>query len=667
MDKNCIHLDFETVSPVDLKKFGAYRYAQEARILLMSFAREEDDDDEPFLWDCLSRREENLWILEKAVKDGWRFYAHYAQFEHAISINSLLRDVGIKPPDLKNWFCTAAMCRRAGLPPSLEKAAQALKLPEHLWKDPKGKALIRHFCIPSASGFVDIFETGDFDELDKFAQFGEYCRQDVRVERAIHGLLRKFDFKSFGLVHDTWQLDKRINDRGIPVNVPALKEASRVTQTYQQRLAEKFKTLTGLNHTQRDKVLAWLQSKGYAYDNTRGVTIDKALGDENWYAPDLVEALELKKLLGFAAVKKIESMLGCACEDGRVRGTLLYHGAGTGRWSARLIQAQNFKRPTFKDTHHVIQLLEDGEGDWIETLWGNPLDAVASSIRHFIQLEGGEYMMDGDFSSVEARIVCWLAGQEDALKEYRAGIDRYVRMASIIFGKKESLIGSDERWMGKGAILGCGFGMGAKKFFEQTSENAETFKITGVAITPQLCKMTINLWRKRHSKVVKYWYACDDAVRSAITAPGRVIKVGQWTQFVCKPDEANGIMFLHTRLPSGRLISYPHPQISEAGDISYWGQLPMKTTWGRVKLYGGKIVENITQGVAADLMALGAMRAEEHGYLPFSLIHDQALAERADPALSTVEEFEEAMATVPPWGEGLPIEVEAKLSPFYTK
>lgn len=286
---------------------------------------------------------------------------------------------------------------------------------------------------------------------------------------------------------------------------------------------------------------------------------------------------------------------------------------------------------------------------------------------------------DCDYAAVEGRIVCWLAGQEDALQEYREGVDRYKRMASVIYGIPEDQVNKHpQRYVGKTAILLLGFQGGAPKF-------RDTCKKMGDYELPEGLEFTVvEKFRKKHSAIVKLWYAAEKAAKSAITYPGRIVIAeperfsGEGTEkplpkfqrieFQCKDIE--GITFLLIRLPSGRKLAYPRPKIIPSKRyegktvVSFYGNI-LGTKWGTVDTYGGKIVENLTQAVAADIMANGAHNAERAGYQIATLIHDQALA-YYQPG-QTVEEFVRLLTTLPDWADGLPIEAEGAVVPFYKK
>ena len=470
------HIDYETRSKAELKKVGAYRYACDpsTRILMFAIAQ---DDGEPMLWynPELFQHDNRaaLALLDAALADpAALLWAHNAEFERAVSRYRMKLDIGRTPPPTERWRCTAALARKAGLRPSLANIGEDLNLGQKKWGE--GYQLIRMFSIPQK-------DTGEFidpkDEPEKFAKFGFYCQLDVKSEREVHQRLKPFELKTGAL--DTFLFDARMNDRGLPLNIKALQHAQKIIESVQTQVAAEFKALTGLEVTQRDKVKAYLVGLGLKLANMQSKTTDDVITyhedeedeDDTLELPEnptekAIAALRLYKLVSYAAIKKVKTMLDCACPDGFARGMFLYYGAGTGRWSGQKIQPQNFKKPTIKDAAGVYKMLcaRCSEQD-IEELYGNPLEAIANCIRNFIH-DPTAPMFDADYSSVEARIICWLAGQEDALERFRKGVDSYILMASMIYDKPQSQIRnpSSERDLGKRAILGCGFGMGPDKF-----------------------------------------------------------------------------------------------------------------------------------------------------------------------------------------------------------
>ncbi len=487
--------------------------------------------------------------------------------------------------------------------------------------------------------------------------------------------MRPFELQGGSLA--TFLFDLRMNQLGIPVNVPALRNAQKIVEAVQSEVVTEFRQITQLNPTQRDKVMELVKSLGVPIDNMQADTLSAL--DLTKLNPKAARIIELYSKLSFAAIKKIASMLEWTCPDDRMRGVLIYHGAGTGRWTARGPQIQNAKktaaemRPVTQEAYVSIQ--KGATAGTLEILYGEPFEVLSSCIRYFIQ-SPGFMMLDGDYNAIEARIACWLSGQTDAVAEYRQGVDRYKLMAAEIYEKLVSQVTPDEREVGKRAILGLGYGMGEDKFKFSCMEQY------GIDMSLDLAKRAKKAFRKKHSKMTAYWYFLDDQCREAIEFPNR-----QCGPFLVRT--ISGILYLLARLPSGRQLAYPHPQIIKRkatdaekikfakeewseervvkflSEISYWGQLPMSTRWDRIKLYGAKIFENMCQGIAADIMAHGAITAESRGFEVFALIHDQGLS--LNPRNQSPEDYSAALADTPSWARGLSLKVESKTCKYYSK
>lgn len=667
---NAFHIDFETFSEADLEEVGAYAYAEHetTEVLMLAIAA---DGGHPHLWlpprwreafPTLHDVESEALIAALEADVGALVYAHNAQFERAVT---LFADTPLSfmRTRQKQWRCTAAMARRAAIPSSLEKCGAYLNLT--VVKDSRGKTLIRKFSIPQTSGKRAGERILPTDDPGAFADFGGYCLRDVQTEQALHIALAPFELRGPDVL-GTFLLDIHLNDRGIPVNVPALQNADKIIEGVMTDRRAQFTTLTGLLPTQRDAVKQWLCAKGVELENMQGETLSEAIAAvelaEQWDDPlpgrfAALSCLKLYSELRFAAVKKVSTMLASANRDGRVRGTLLYHGAGTGRWSGRGMQPQNFKRPTIKHLKGVMGLLETGcTADDLDILYGPPLEVISSCIRNFISCT-----LDADYSSIEARILPWLAGQDDALERFRSGIDAYRVMAGVIYNKRPQDVTDAERQLGKAVILGAGYGMGAAKF-------QATCEAWGITIDAALAQRAVDAFRASHPKVVQFWWDCDSAARRAVAQPGYSFSSGRYLSFQVRV--VAGKQFLFMRLPSGREVAYPEPKLErdpkfDRDSVTYYGAIPGKAIWGRVKMYGGKWAENGDQAVAASIMSHGARTAISRGYDIFTLIHDQALASFREG--QSAEEFGRLLADLPPWAEGLPLKAEAKLCKFYSK
>ncbi len=716
-----LHLDFETRSRCDLKKCGAYRYANDpsTEILCMAIA---EGNGEPVLWrvgdinygDAVAYTDENyaMELARRASMDKRAIiYAHNAPFERAVSDALWEKTFGLPAPHYSQWRCTAAMGRRAALPASLEKLAEALKLGHQ--KDPKGKALIRKFSIPQTVGK----RKGEFinpeEEPEAFKEFCQYCIQDVKVEQEIHRVLK--DFELDGTPLETFILDMEINGRGFPVNLDALHKALKIVEDESGRLTEEFTKLTGCSPNQNAVFLAWLKARGYEGDNLRAETLEETLEDEDFDSTTEVgQALQLKKMISYASLKKIPAMINCAGpHDNRVRGTLTFHGAGPGRWSATLVQPQNFKRPTIDETEDVYDAICAGcDAEWLREMFGPPLEMVSSSIRHFIHdTENGD-MLDADYAAIEARVIAWQAQEEWRIEVFRTHGKIYEASASQMFHvefseferyKKEHGKVHPLRLKGKVAELALGYrgGPGAMEKMGALKQG----------LTKKELPAIVKAWREASPNIVKLWDETEAAAVQAVRTPNVKIPFGVRCHFVC--TRTAGMNYLFMVLPSGRRIAYPDPKIEqvliwgvkkivkdENGEdieemvwfkilnptveqilqtrekhsnvrvkdgLTIFSQLPKTVHWGRVLTHGGILVENCVQGIAFDFMAEGALNASKAGYEICALIHDEALSAYHPEKGQSLEEFVALLTKLPAWAEGMPLKAEGDVVKFYKK
>jgi len=279
--------------------------------------------------------------------------------------------------------------------------------------------------------------------------------------------------------------------------------------------------------------------------------------------------------------------------------------------------------------------------------------------------------LDADYSAIEARIVNWLAGQEDALARFRRydraskaekkSLDPYRLMAADVYRiPVERVEPFPHRFVGKSLVLGAGFKLSPDGFRRQCLEQAKYDLPEGEE------HHAIGLWRRKHQKVVDWWDDLDEASKKAVVQRGKVFTAGK-VGFCCKEIEGN--LFLLMRLPSGRKLVYPRPKLvpgkyPNTTQIEYFGNI-MGSTWGTCRLWPGMLANNSTQGTAADVMAHGSHNAEKAGYEIATLIHDQALAYHGDG--QTADRFVELLTDLPKWADGLPIAAEGGVVPFYKK
>lgn len=674
------HLDFETYSACDIA-LGAYRYASDPSTRIL-FAAISKGDDPIHLWDSRAPEKsvEALALLFEMASSDDLIYAHNAQFEAAVCMYLFESTFNYPCPEIHRWRCTASMCRRAAIPFSLAGAAEFLNLKHK--KMGAGKGLIKLFSMPTPrSNNTQTTVDGVKMSMDEAWQlFGEYCVRDVEVERDLHAKLKPFEMK--GMTLEGFLLDMRMNALGIPVNPSALNKALALMADYNGVLEEQFATLTGLKPSQTAAVLAWLVERGYPEDNLQAETMERCLEQPGRMSAEATTALTIRSLMSFAATKKIPTMLEAACADWRVRGAFMWAGAlRTHRWAGRIIQPQNFKRPTIKQTDLAYRMIANGcSYEQLEVLWGSPLEVVASCIRHFIQ-EPDHDILDADFANIEARITPWLCGQEDMLDEFRRGEDVYITTAASIFGCAEEDVTKDQRFVGKQATLACQFQVSWSKFQSMCADY-------GRDLSDEVCKLAVFKYRKKRGAIVAAWRLFSDAAVAAIKDPGTWHKAGK-VSFIY--GSWGAFKALTMRLPSGHMLFYPSAWLkktvieaevireNEEGElvtesisfttdqINFWGPIPNSVKWGWNQTYGGKLVENATQAVGGDFMTHGMIKADERGYQIFATIHDQALAIYRPDHLQTREDFRKALCTLPDWASDFPLDASVDITPYYTK
>lgn len=478
-------LDFETASASDLRKEGAWKYAEDptTEILCLGYSV---DGTKPVLItpDILhyGAREFIIGYLEYCVVDpACIFIAHNAGFEKAIWRKIMVAQYGW--PDIPNsrWHDSLAVCAMKAIPMKLERAAMALRLHEQT-----GKGHQRIVMAPSRPK-----KDGSYDRSPELleAVYAEN-RQDVRAEVELNHRIGGLQ----SCERPVWLLDQRINERGVLVDLDFVAACQKIIDGATPPLVREFEDITGgIAPTRRAAVLEWIGTQGVELPNLQKGTIDALLGgsdeedddgDEDFSETPLPElpapvrrALEIRRRVGSASVKKLGAIRNSACADGRVRGIVQYHGAGPGRWVGRLFQPQNFPRGSLKfdrgtaaesvpDVELVYQALSTGDWQYVEGIFGDCFEAVISGLRHAIIAGRDRVLNVGDFATIEARIVLAIAGAEKALEILQdKNRDVYCEMAGSIFrmvppyGKEQILtwktVHLAERQTGKNTILGC--------------------------------------------------------------------------------------------------------------------------------------------------------------------------------------------------------------------
>ena len=643
-----VHLDFEAGSEEDLKLTGSWEWSKHpsTQVICLAFCV----DGGPIVtWTPNYRDHEKVLIF--AVKKSAELHAWNAPFEYGMWNNIMVPMFGWPEVPIEQFHCTMATAANAGLPMSLEQAALAANAP--FKKDEDGRKVMLRMARPRSLNPTVWWHDTDAKKLETLIA---YNKADVEAERALSAMIPRMSLEE----RQIWLTDQRMNLHGFYVDKPLMDNLTTLTDEAMAFFSQEIRNLTNnevksVNTT--GTLVRWLKERGIATDTVAKAALTELLAQAG-HDPDVKRVLEIRQEAAKSSTAKLVSMKNWSTSDGRIRHMVQYYGAGrTGRWAGRGPQVQNFPRGNVKKINLAIKAVEMGmKGSDLREMFGRPLDVVSSSLRGVLRAAPGNKLAVCDFSQIEARVVCWLAGQQDILDVFASGQDVYVYTA-----KK---INSDNRQLGKVAVLGLGFGMGATKFVDA----AATY---GITLDPDEASSIVGQWREANSKIQKFWYDCDRAARAAIQmGPRAGMTVGpQKVKFQMGTDLLEGCLLVS--LPSGRDLVYRNARL-EADDghlnITYDGVNQYTRKWQAIRSYGGKLVENITQAVARDLMASAMVNIERAGLWLVSTIHDELIvecpAEKADAAFSLMKSI---MCDAPDWAEGLPLGGEGFISERYGK
>lgn len=633
-----LHIDVETYSAADLPRVGAHAYARDpsTRLLLVAWAI----DDGPIGVVDILHGEPFPPALRAGLMDpGTLKWAHNAAFERVI-----LEQVAGLACDPTQWRCTMVWALALGLPGGLDAVAEAVNAGER--KADPNKRLVRIFSTPAHGG------PEAPANAPLWPEFVEYNRQDVATERAVHAKLSRWPVPDHEWA--LWGLDQRINDRGWPVDVPFVAAACTAAERAQAEAEAEAAELTGLaNPNSRAQVLGWLQERGQDLDDLRAETVEALIAAPGTPAP-VRQVLALRQEMAATSPAKYAVLARATCPDGRLRGTLQFHGARTGRWSGRLFQPQNLPRGTLsaEEIPAARALVEAGDLDVVRACWGTVSGVLSSLVRSALRAPPGRQFVVADLASIESVMLAWAAESDYQLDLFRQERDPYIDFATRLFGVAYEDVTREQRNFAKPAVLGCGYGLGARGL----AAYAQGF---GLTLTEMDAARHVSLFREAYPAIPRLWARLEQAAFTAV-ADRTTTQAAR-----CTLRYDTGYLFLD--LPAGRALAYPAPRLRTTRgrtELVYSGREGKRMT---VSTHPGKLVENIVQAIARDVLVAGLVRALVDGLDVVGHVHDEIVVEADAADATALPRLEHAMSKPLRWCPDAPIRAKGWAGEFYGK
>jgi len=666
-----IDIDFETRSELNITVVGARKYAghYSTQILMISFS---SDQKKVYNWNPYFSTGENLTLLNKAIKKVKRgkavFRAHNSEFEYWIWNLVGTRQFNWPELEVESFYDTMVLACIAGFPASLENAGDTLGLIDK--KDKKGKGLINFFCNPSRKKDADMFNH-PHEHKAKFEDFIDYCNSDVKAQMGIVRACPPMTQRQW----EVFTLTEKMNVRGIPIDLPMVHGALDLVDKYKTQADKRIQKITNgeiESATQNVKLKEWLNAKDCDIPNMQAATIEKYLNHPKT-TPFIKNILQIRSDVSKSSTAKYKAALTYITPEGLVHGFLKAFIAKTGRWGGRGLQIQNFSKPEkdfpyWCDFDVLAEAIKNSDTRLIDILYGGIMDSLKAATRSMINAFEGYTFICADYAQIEARIVMWLAGDKTGMADFAGEGKIYESMAGDIFNVAMSSIKkpSFERDIGKETVLGCGFGMGWKKFLSRCVEQR------GLDIIADIAQKAVKGYRTKYERVPKAWKECEAAAIKAIQNPGVAYSACQG-----KLSYRLDRHFLTVRLPSGRKLYYPQAKTIEG--INDWGQeqtviyyktwnqnAPAGRKWEYEKIWGGTLFQHCVQAIAMDIMSDGMLNAEKEGYHALFTVHDESLS-MVKKDFGSVKEYENLLCQLKPWAKGLLIVAEGWEGSRYRK
>ena len=656
-----LSIDLETYSSVPIDKSGAFKYIQSPDFEILLFAYSLDGAPVEVI-DLASGETIPNHVIEAITDPLYIKHAYNASFEW----NCLSKHFGIRLPS-EQWRDTMLHSLYCGFTAGLDATGKALGLPADKQKLTTGKALIRYFCVPCKASKANGGRTRNYPKHDpaKWNLFKEYCRGDVITEMEIARRLSRFPVPEE--IEAQWRIDLAINTRGVAVDMAMVRGALEIAAETQIELTEEAQGISGLtNPNSVAQLTKWLENtQRQMVPDLRKDTVAVLLEKKDLSA-DTRRMLEIRQELGKTSTKKYNAIEAAVCDDGRVHGLLQFYGANrTGRWAGRLVQVQNLPRTYIDLLPQAREAVKKRKSGLLKLMYGSVPDTLSQLIRTAFIAAPGNVLVDADFSSIEARVISWLAGETWRLEVFRTHGKIYEASASQMFGVPIERItkGNPEyslRQRGKVAELALGYQGGKGALVAMGALNMGIPEVD----LPDI----VSRWRESNRRIVDLWYTLEKAAITTIHT-GQQIGI-KGLIFSREFDLENDLDFMSITLPSGRKLYYAKPDLTtnQWGNpsIQYYGVDQQTKQWTPLETYGGKLVENIVQAISRDCLAIAINALEAAGFPVVFHVHDEVVIdcpkEKAD-----LDEVIRLMTLPIPWAKGLPLNADGWIGDFFRK
>ena len=642
--------DLETRGYVDITQYGLDRHIDGLSDLTLVTWQDVTAEEKsevhwwsPFLDSVPPAPVDDYWIAWNSRYDR-------------LAWNRLRHKYGFPELPVDQVLDLAAQGMAFGLPKSLSGAAQVLRLGDK----------------KSNKAMLDFADANKPIDESLWPEFIEYGIRDTE-------LLYKIWYNTRKLSRQEWEqfwASEKINDRGIAVDLDlAAKAQNYAIDERQENEAQFRKPSDGIELSRSVAIAKYIYSKlphdmrdvmvtefDPETDEPKRLSLNsktvlpELLDEARARDLEVVDMLEMLEYARGSAVKKFAKMQTLAKpSDHRVRGSYVFNGALTGRYSSWGLQLHNMPRKTA--SLEVLEAVRNEERPLAPYCNGTPVAKVLPQLlRPSLVAEEGNLLVWGDWSAIEARVLPWLAnsrGSRKILAQFAAGIDIYVELAKEIFHTSE--VSDEQRQAAKIAVLSLGYG-GSVGAYRAMARGY------GMRVDEEFAREIVTNWRQANKWARGFWDALWDAFTGSVETPGVPYKAGR-LQFISRNQTVYCI------LPDGRPLVYVdvrREQDEETGQWEWTYRYPGTTKGKRKKIWVGTTAENACQGTAASLLREALVDLQDYGAVGHT--HDEVILEVPKRKIRPAKRrLREVMLTERQWAKDLPLNCDIQSDKFYHK